>query len=143
MRRKGVVLKNRVFGFGTLALSALLSACGGAGGGGGGGGGNNGGGGVVQQPQGVQLSVASMSFLGVGSSLAQTIVASEVNYSGAFSASSTTCTGIASIALQSGSTTTFSVTPVGAGTCSFSIADTMNQSKSFTVMVTTTTVGGS
>ncbi|HEV2261525.1 MAG TPA: hypothetical protein VGR69_04470 [Candidatus Rubrimentiphilum sp.] len=128
--------------FGTLALAALLSACGG-GGGGSGGGNSGGGGGVVQQPQGVQLSVASMSFLGVGPSLAQTVVASEVNYSGAFTASSTTCTGIATIALQSGSTTMFSVTPVGAGTCSFSIADTMNQSKSFTVTVTTTTVGGS
>lgn len=135
-------MKKNVFVFGTLALAGLLSACGGGGGGGGGGSSTNGGS-VIQQPAGVQLSVGSMSFLGTGAALAQNVTVSEANYSGAFSASSTTCAGIATIALQTGSTTTFVVTPVAVGTCSFSIADTLGQSKAVTVTVTTTTLGGS
>ncbi len=119
------------------ASLAGLSACGG-----GAGGGSPASGAAVIPQMPIVLSASSLSFLSLGATNSQTVSASEGNYSGAFSASSTTCSAIASIALQPGSTTVFVITPVGAGSCSFSVADTLGQSKPLAVSVTTTTVGG-
>ena len=133
-------MKLRFWMLGAFALSAGLVACGG-GGGGGGSGGSGGSGGNLAVLSPIVLSPASMSFLGVGST--QSVAASESGYSGSFSGSGSTCSGIASIALQSGSTTAFVVTPIAAGSCSFTIADTLGQSKNLPVSVTTTTIVGS
>ena len=128
-------MKLRFWMLGTLVLSAGLAACGGGGGGGGGSAGGN-----VVQLFPIQLSPASVSLLGAGST--QTVAASEASYSGSFSISGSTCSGIASIALQSGSTTTFVVTASTAGSCNFTISDTLGQSKNLPVSVTTTTIVG-
>ena len=121
-----------------VAVASLgLSACGGSGGGS-----SASGSAAVIPPMPIVLSAGSLSFLGLGAAASQTVSASEGNYSGAFSAASTTCSGIATIALLPGSTTVFVITPVGAGSCGFSITDTLGQSKSLAIFVTTTVVGG-
>ena len=87
------------------------------------------------------LSATSLSFTEAGASDAQTVTVTQVNYSGAFTPATTTCSGIATISPTSG--TSFTVTPVAAGSCTFTIAGGGGQSATLSVGVTTTTVGGS
>jgi hypothetical protein len=82
----------------------------------------------------ISLSPNSVSLLGLGSSNAQTVTASETGYTGAFSSTGTACSGIATVAV-SGSTLT--VTGIAAGTCSATITDSFNQTKSLSITVTT------
>lgn len=82
----------------------------------------------------ISLSPNSVSLLGLGSSNAQTVTASETGYTGAFSSTGTACSGIATVAV-SGSTLT--VTGIAAGTCSATISDPFNQTKSLSITVTT------
>jgi len=89
----------------------------------------------------VTLSSSSLAFTATGASDAQSVTVTQVNYSGAFTPSTTNCTGIATISPASG--TSFSVTPVAAGSCTFTIAGGGGQRATLTVGVTTTTVGGS
>jgi hypothetical protein len=88
----------------------------------------------------VVLTHATLGFTATGAAFAQTSTASQSNYSGTFTASTTTCAGIATISASSG--TTFTVTPLAPGSCSFTIAGGNGQSTTLAVGVTTTSVGG-
>jgi hypothetical protein len=92
-------------------------------------------------PGTVTLSQTSLTFTAAGAANAQSTTASQANYTGTFTASTTTCSGIATIA--STGSAAFSVTPVAAGTCSFTITGGNNMTATLNVVVTTTTVGGS
>jgi hypothetical protein len=92
-------------------------------------------------PAGVSLSPNALTFLATGAGSAQTVTASEPNYSGAFTAATTTCASIASIAPGAGSS--FTVTPLGVGSCSFTITDAGLHAATLSIGVTATTVGGS
>jgi len=87
------------------------------------------------------LSSTSLAFTAAGAANAQSVSATQANYTGTFTASTTTCGGIATISPATG--TTFSVTPVAAGSCTFAIAGGGGQSMTLTIGVTTTTFGGS
>ena len=91
-------------------------------------------------PGAVTLSTTSLTFTAAGATNAQIVVASESDYTGSFTASTTTCNGIATIAATGGSS--FTVTPVAAGSCTFAIAGGGTSSATLSVGVTTTTVGG-
>jgi hypothetical protein len=82
----------------------------------------------------IALSPSSVSLLGPGSSNAQTVTASEAGYTGAFSSTGTACAGIATIGV-SGSMLT--ITGIAAGSCTATIADSFNQTKSLSITVTT------
>lgn len=98
-------------------------------------------------PGAVVLAPNALAFTAVGASNAQSTTASESNYSGTFTAATAaagqpnSCSGIATISPASG--TTFSVTPVAAGHCTFTVSGGGTQSATLTIDVTTTTVGGS
>jgi hypothetical protein len=98
-------------------------------------------------PSPLEVSPASLAFQGVGAAQAASISVSEQNYAGNFTASSTTCSGIASL----GSTTlrpsdatgiaTDLITPVAVGSCSISVSDSNGQNVTIPVTVTTTSIG--
>jgi hypothetical protein len=98
-------------------------------------------------PMPLVVSPASLAFEGVGAAQAASISVSEQNYAGNFTASSTSCSGIASLGSRtlrpSDSTgiATDLVTPVAVGSCSISVSDSNGQSVSIPVTVTTTSVG--
>lgn len=94
----------------------------------------------IPTPGAVTLTPGSLAFTATGASSAQTVKVSQANYSGSFAAATTTCSGIATIA--SASATAFSVTPVAAGSCTFTITGGGGQSAALTIGVTTTSVGG-
>ncbi len=95
----------------------------------------------------VVLSPPSLAFTAAGAAHAQPVNASQVSYTGSFSATTAapgqtnSCSGIASISPSSA--TAFTVTPVAAGHCTFTIAGGASQSATLTIDVTTTSVGGS
>lgn len=101
----------------------------------------------VPTPGPVVLTPSNLAFTAVGAANAQSTTASETNYTGAFAAStaaagqSNSCSGIATISPASG--TNFSVTPVAAGHCTFTLTGGGTQSATLTIDVTTTNVGGS
>ncbi|MGC2243809.1 MAG: hypothetical protein WBA06_09305 [Candidatus Aquilonibacter sp.] len=97
--------------------------------------------GPTPTPGSVMLSSSSLAFTTIGASDAQTVTVKQSNYSGAFTASGTTCAGIATISAATAAS--FSVTPVAAGSCTFTITGGGGQSAALTIGVTTTTVGGS
>jgi hypothetical protein len=78
---------------------------------------------AIVPPSKIGLSPTSLSFLGVGSTLTSTVAVSEANFTGSFTASTTNCSGIASLTSNSSSTTSFTFSPTGVGTCSYSISD--------------------
>lgn len=86
----------------------------------------------------VVVNPASLSFTSTGTPA--TVTVTESGYTGAFTATSTNCNGIATTAAGTGGQ--FNVTPVAAGTCSVTFADTNNNTVALPVTVTTTTVGG-
>lgn len=98
-------------------------------------------------PGAVLLSLTSVSFTATGAANAQSVSASEADYGGSFSASTAaagqpnSCSGIATIA--STGATAFAVTPVAAGSCSFTIGGATGQSATLAVTVTVTNFGGS
>jgi hypothetical protein len=81
----------------------------------------------------IVLSPSSLAFVAAGSANAQTFAASETGYSGAFTESDT-CPSIATIAQTSA---TFTVTPVAAGSCIVTVADSHQQKSTVTISVTT------
>lgn len=91
-------------------------------------------------PGPVTLSQSSLAFAAAGASYAQTVTASETNYSGSFTVSTMTCSGIATVSPSSG--TTFTVKPVSAGSCTYAITADNGQEATLTVGVTTTGIGG-
>ncbi len=98
-------------------------------------------------PGAVVLAPNALAFTAVGATNAQRTTASESNYAGTFTAATgaagqtNSCSGIATISPASG--TTFSVTPVAAGHCTFTLTGGGTQSATLTIDVTTTNVGGS
>jgi hypothetical protein len=91
-------------------------------------------------PGTVALTTGTMAFVATGAAADQSTTASQPNYSGTFAASGTSCTGIATISPAAG--TTFTVTPVAAGSCTFTITGGDGKSAALAVGVTTTNVGG-
>jgi len=94
----------------------------------------------------VVLSATSLAFTAVGASAAQTVSVTQLNYTGNFTPSTAaagapnSCSGIATITVPF---TVFVVTPVAAGSCTFTIAGGGAQSALLAISVTTTSVGGS
>lgn len=97
-------------------------------------------------PGAVLLAPASLSFIATGTPKAMPDTAMQAGFSASFTASTTaagqpsSCSGIATISAPSGST--FTVTPVAAGNCTFTIAGGNGQTAALLVSVTTTTAGG-
>ncbi|MBC5806716.1 MAG: hypothetical protein ACR2KS_05905 [Candidatus Eremiobacter antarcticus] len=131
-----------------LGLAALGALAGGHGGGGGGGGGPS-----VQPtfvpppsptptptpaPGSVVVTPSTLSFSDVGSGSAKTFTVSEANYTGSFTVDASSCTGggTATVSPTSGSSsTTFTVTPQGAGSCTITVSGSPGQSAPVTVNV--------
>jgi hypothetical protein len=96
----------------------------------------------------VTLSTSNLSLLGTGAVNSQMFTASQNNYGGAFTVTTpasgqpNSCSGIATVAPLLGAGP-FTVTGVGAGTCSFTITGGNGLAATLTVVVTTTSVGGS
>lgn len=84
---------------------------------------------------------ASLTFLGAGAALAQSVNVSETNYSGAFSVTSASCSAIAA-ADKPNSSGAFSITPLGAGSCTFTFTDAQQRTATLSVSVTVTVGGG-
>ncbi|MDQ2679869.1 MAG: hypothetical protein M3Y21_02435 [Candidatus Eremiobacteraeota bacterium] len=97
---------------------------------------------TAPSPGAVSVAPSSLAFLGTGSSQTQTITASEPNFAGTFTAGNT-CAAIATVAAHPGSTTSFDVTPIAAGTCNLVVTGAPGQSQSVAITITTTSVGGS
>jgi hypothetical protein len=85
---------------------------------------------------GVSVQPASISFLATAVP-AQTVVATQSGNS-SFTASSTNCLGVATLTQTANSV--FSVVPVAAGACSFTISGSAGSSVALPVTVTTTTI---
>lgn len=83
----------------------------------------------------------ALTFLGTGSALAQSVTLSETFYAGTFAASSTNCTGIATVS-SGASSGAFKVTPVAAGACTFTFTDAQQRTIALPVSVTVTLGGG-
>lgn len=88
-------------------------------------------------PGPIALSVYELDFTTVGAAAAQTTMATETFYLGPYSATTTDCTGIATIAGPDTSDS-FTVTPVGNGICSFTIAGASSPPATLKVTVTLT-----
>lgn len=88
----------------------------------------------------VVLAPSSLSLTGLGASNAQTVGVSESGYTGTFTATSGTCTGIADVASSSGNS--FTVTPIAVGQCTLNFSNAAGQSASLPVVVTTTIITG-
>lgn len=95
----------------------------------------------------VTLSINSISFAGTGAANSQTVTASQSNYGGQFAATTpaagqpNSCSGIATISPATNSSS-FTITPVAVGHCTFTITGGNGQTTTLTVDVTTTAVGG-
>jgi hypothetical protein len=90
----------------------------------------------VALPGGVVLSPASLSFTATGSANAKTVTATQANYTGAFSEKDT-CAKIATVAAASNADgkATYSVTPVGAGSCVAAVTGGGNLSNTLPISV--------
>jgi hypothetical protein len=103
--------------------------------------------GVPSSTSPVVLTASSISFTGAGTSNAQNVTASQQGYSSNFVASTpnagqtNSCSGVATISPSSG--TSFTVTPVAAGACTFTLTGGSGQSATMKIDVTLTNVGGS
>jgi hypothetical protein len=79
---------------------------------------------------------------GTGSANAQTFNVHETSYNGAFTKSADTCSGIATVAVKSGSTgngpnSDYTVTGIANGNCDVTFKDAFNQTASVHIVVTT------
>jgi hypothetical protein len=88
------------------------------------------------RPELLSVNPNTLTFITTGQAAAQSSTATEGGYTGTFSASSTNCANIATISPASGSTGTFSVTPVGNGLCTFTVSDANNNTATISVSVT-------
>ncbi|MGD0969195.1 MAG: hypothetical protein ABR949_13030 [Candidatus Aquilonibacter sp.] len=93
-------------------------------------------------PGALAISPTSLSFTATGAANAQTVNVSQPGYTnGAFTAATTTCNGIVTVA--SAGNTAFTFTPVAAGTCTYQISGGNGITATLSIVVTTTAVGGS
>jgi len=93
----------------------------------------------------LMLTPQSLTFIATGASYAKTAQASKTNYAGAFMSSPSSCmdsngtnTTVASISPATTTSGLFTVTPLGPGTCTFSITDSLGELQTLSVGVTTT-----
>ena len=68
------------------------------------------------------LTPSSLKFTAIGAAAAKTFTASESGYTGGFTINATACSGIATISAPQGDT--YTVTPIGNGTCYAIVGDT-------------------
>ena len=90
------------------------------------------------------LSPGSLTFFGTGAAFAQTFTATDPNYTGTITLTSTCATvPIASFSASSGTGPTFSVTvtPLNPGTCIVTVHDNTGAQGTATITVTTGSVG--
>ncbi len=92
-------------------------------------------------PAPVVVSAPSLRFVGTGSTFATTIVVTQANYSGNFALGGTSCNGITTADTAS-SLQNFTITPVAAGTCTYTVTGGGGAQTVLPVTVTTLTVGG-
>ena len=93
-------------------------------------------------PFALTVSPNPVNVNGLGTPNAATIHVTETSYVGPFTFSSTNCSGIAQIALKSGSTgngqsSDYTATGVAAGQCDVTFKDAFNQQTSTHIVVTT------
>jgi hypothetical protein len=91
-------------------------------------------------PPGVfSVNPATVNVIGTGAANEQTILVQETGDVSAFSQTSASCAGIATItpASSAGPTVSFTVVGVAAGTCSATFSDTHGQSALVSIIVTT------
>lgn len=86
------------------------------------------------------VSPSSLSFTATGSGNAQSVTVMEPGYSGTFTPG-TNCSAVATITAGP-IANQFIVTPVAAGTCTATFADSSNNKGNLAITVTTTSVGG-
>ena len=95
---------------------------------------------TIPIPGGVSVSPSTLQFTTVPAS-AQTVTISETNYAGTFVRTPSGCGGIATIGTISSNQ--FSVTPLGVGSCTVSVTDSIGGSHNVTVNAGTTAITGS
>ncbi len=92
-------------------------------------------------PGAVVANIPSLQFLGVGTTFAQTIIVTQANYDGLFALGGTSCNGLTAVdttvSLQN-----FTITPLAAGTCSYTLTGGGGVQIALPVTVTTLTIGG-
>lgn len=87
-------------------------------------------------PSKVVLNPTNVAFAGVGGTNVQTVSVSEANYNGTFTATSSNCSNIVTLASSASSNTQFTFQSTGAGTCSYAISDGVNtQTLPFSVQI--------
>jgi hypothetical protein len=96
---------------------------------------------AVFVPTPVTVDISPLKFPGAGSAYAQTITVTQQGYTGPFTLAGSSCYGIVSADTTSSSSGKFTITPVAAGTCSFTVTGRGAQT-TLPVSVTTVTVGG-
>ncbi len=87
------------------------------------------------------MNVSSLQFLGAGGAYAKTVTVTQANYSGLFVLSGTSCNGIAA-ADTTMSLQNFTITPLAAGSCTYTVIGGGAAQRTLPVTVTTLTVIG-
>jgi hypothetical protein len=95
---------------------------------------NNFGNGAIITLPSAQLNPSSLSFTATGAAASQQFTISESGYQGAFTIDASKCNGIATIANVLGNT--YTVAPVGAGTCNAIVGDTNSGRAALAIQVT-------
>jgi hypothetical protein len=93
-------------------------------------------------PGALVLTPTTLNFLASGASSAQTFSADETGYTGAFTETDT-CNALATVSTpsSSGPAATYTVVPLGAGTCTITIRDSNGQKHTIAVSLTLTQGG--
>jgi hypothetical protein len=93
-------------------------------------------------PAALTVAPTALAFDATGSANAQTFVATDANYSGPLTETDT-CANVATVTptTATGPGATFTVSPVGAGSCAITITDNRNYSAVESIGVTLTTGG--
>ena len=92
-------------------------------------------------PATVIVNIPSLQFLAVGAPFAKTIAVTQANYTGQFVLSGHSCNGIAATDTTI-SQLNFTITPVAAGTCSYTLTGGGGAQTALPVTVTTLTLDG-
>jgi hypothetical protein len=95
---------------------------------------------ATASPAPLTVAPSVLAFDATGSANAQSFTAAEKNYTGTY-AESDTCANVASVVPSSSGGPTFTVTPLGAGSCAITIRDSRNNTAVEPVGVTLTTGG--
>lgn len=77
-------------------------------------------------PSPIIPSPTNVAFLGVGPTNTRTITVSEANYTGNFTAATTSCNGIVSLTSSTTALSSFTFQSIGVGSCAYTIGDGTN-----------------